>query len=601
MQGRYGVPRVAFGNGDRPVIGRIDGECPELGRFGCERRNRIVVKSRYCDTRRSGSHSGLRDVHRQRSRFAINRQRQRGGTGFAVRVGRGFQHDVIVRQPGSQHRYRAFVRCQRRTVCRRAAIHLFDRQPFAVGCGRPGPVDVDRARQVVAFSGNLSETLRCDPDIQRDCDGLRFGRLGTGLGFFHADVVEVNAVCLRIFVAELDPGCRSGSLDDERILGPTEMVIHNDRRFGFRTVSDRSAALDRDRERRFRGVLVSRGRGVERSVERYEYRGTLAGVDFRQRGGLQESAQAGLAQFDGAFVTGVDRSGIGVAFFVGNGFDLGIGERKLVIVRAVGLHSRPTVFRIRFHPVLRHPCEIVLEENVTRFMRIGRRVLGQRDDPFGAVLRIVRIARRNGELRGMSLEFGIGRGGKRHVNHLSGRTFFRRYRHPRFIAYGHRPVVGGRNLERQRFALLRGESYRVLAGKPLDGDAGLIAGVLRQLDGLFRVAGVQVVAAVGADGEFTLAGVAVVEIAGHGDLDLLPGLALPGGYDEPAGGLGDLPRRIDLQGEGLRRDGVVEEVHPAIGNARNFQSRRDGRCRSVVGVVVAARSGQQGCSTGEYP
>ena len=234
-------------------------------------------------------------------------------------------------------------------------------------------------------------------------------------------------------------------------------------------------------------------------------------------------------------------------------------------------------------------------------MRIGRRVLGQRDDPFGAVLRIVRIARRNGELRGVSLEFGIGRGGKRHVNHLSGRTFFRRYRHPRFIAYGHRPVVGGRNLERQRFALLRGESYRVLAGKPLDGDAGLIAGVLRELNGLFRVAGVQVVAAVGANGELPLADVAVVEIAGHGDLDRFSGLALPGGYDEPAGGLGDLPRRIDLHSEGLRRDGVVEEVHPAIGNTRNFQSRRDGRCRSVVGVVIAARSGQQGCSTGEYP
>lgn len=255
----------------------------------------MVVEPGYRDARRSGRHAGLRDVHRQRGRFAVDRQRKRGGAGFAVRVGRGFQHDVVVRQPGSQHRYRAFVRCQRRTVCRRAAIHLFDRQPFAVGRSRPGPVDVDRARQVVAFGGNLTETLRCDPDIQRDCDGLRFGRLGAGLGFLHADVVEVNAVCLRIFVAEFDPGCRSGSLDDERIPGPTEVVVHDDRRFGFRTVPDRSAALDRDRERRFRGVLVSRGRGVERSVERYEHRGALARVDFRQCGCLQESAQAGLA------------------------------------------------------------------------------------------------------------------------------------------------------------------------------------------------------------------------------------------------------------------------------------------------------------------
>ena len=97
---------------------------------------------------------------------------------------------------------------------------------------------------------------------------------------------------------------------------------------------------------------------------------------------------------------------------------------------------------------------------------------------------------------------------------------------------------------------------------------------------------------------FSALGVPVFLTDIKGDLS---GLALPGGYDEPAGGLGDLPRRIDLHGEGLRRDGVVEEVHPAIGNARNFQSRRDGRCRSVVGVVVAARSGQQGCSTGEYP
>ena len=234
-------------------------------------------------------------------------------------------------------------------------------------------------------------------------------------------------------------------------------------------------------------------------------------------------------------------------------------------------------------------------------MRVGRRVLGQRDDPFGAVFRIVRIARRNGELRSVGLEFGVGRGGKHHVDRLSGSAFFRRYRHPRFVAHGHRPVVGGRDFERQRLALLRGESRGILAGESFDGDAGLVAGVLRQLDGLFRVAGVQVVAAVGADGEFALAGVAVVEIAGYGDLDRLPGLALSGGYDEPAGGLGDLPRRIDLHGEGLRRDGVVEEMHPGIGNARDLQGRRNGRRRSVVGVVVAARSGQQGRGTGEYP
>ena len=131
------------------------------------------------------------------------------------------------------------------------------------------------------------------------------------------------------------------------------------------------------------------------------------------------------------------------------------------------------------------------------------------------------------------------------------------------------------------------------ASKPRYHDAGRQVGVLRKRDALLRQAGMEVVAAVGADGEFAVARLALVQGRGDGDLDILARLALVRGDDEPACGLGDLPGRVDAHGKCMRGQCRIEELQSCIGQVFGGECRGDGVPRIPFGVVVAARRGSQ--------
>ena len=148
-------------------------------------------------------------------------------------------------------------------------------------------------------------------------------------------------------------------------------------------------------------------------------------------------------------------------------------------------------------------------------------------------------------------------------------------RQPGLVLHRERPVVGCLDGEDYRIRIFGFECQQAFV-EPRYHDASRQVGVLRKRDALLRQAGMEVVAAVGADGEFAVARLALVR-----------------GDDEPACGLGDLPGRIDAHGECMRGQCRIEELQPCIGQVFGGECRGDGVPRIPFGVVVAARRGSQ--------
>ena len=359
-------------------------------------------------------------------------------------------------------------------------------------------------------------------------------------------------------------------------------------------------------------------------VELHEQRRGLAGVDARERGNRDGAHVGGLTQLDMAFVTGIYRGGVGVA--LGRyGLFHPVGRKgELVAVRAVDRYARPAVLGVGLNPVCGNPAEVVLQKDGAFGVRVGGRHLDELDFTRRGVLRECRVGNGDGHRGLVALAVGAGRRGHADGRALQSRALHRRDAHPRVVAQGDGPVEGARyverrrsrlfghedhlvvgypldgkscgvegvltQLDRHRLALLRGESRGILAGESFDGDAGLVAGVLRQLDGLFRVAGVQVVAAVGADGEFTRALLARVLVGNDRDFEPGAGLTLLGGDDEPALRLGDFPRGVAAQQEGLGLLCRIEEREALVGYVLCGYGRGQRLARTALRLVLRAAS-----------
>ena len=605
LPGAHLVPCRSARWGDRPGIGGIDREFHLGTRFcGVVAELQRIVRQPFDGDLCPGS---LRDGNLlDLCAFRLDDDMARAV--FASRVPAYFHLGGDVGQPrGLYGCHTVRERCTvvgaryRRRVCV-AAAYGGDRQPVAVGLRRPGLVDAHRAGQRAAFGdhhlvgieeariGGIDDLL-----VERGYECLRSRGFGVlVLGARHGDVVQVEAALHFALAAEGDAGFVRSAVDDQRVARPLPDVLHFDQRGGFHQVADRAGAFDRDVHVVVAVVHRAACRRIGGCVELHEQRRGLAGVNARERGDRDGAHVGGLTQLDMAFVTGIYRGRVGVALGRYGLFHSVGREGELVAVRAVDRYARPAVLGVGAHPVVGNPLEVVAEEDVSLGMRVLGHVgrLNQLDDLFGGVLAEFGVAGRDRDLRLAAFVGGVGLGRDGDLGRRAGLAALGGDRQPGLVLHRERPVVGCFDGEDHRIRIFGFEGQQAFF-EPRYHDAGRQVGVLRKRDALLRQAGMEVVAAVGADGEFAVARLALVQGRGDGDLDILARLALVRGDDEPACGLGDLPGRVDAHGKCMRGQCRIEELQPCIGQVFGGECRGDGVPRIPFGVVVAARRGSQ--------
>ena len=333
----------------------------------------------------------------------------------------------------------------------------------------------------------------------------------------------------------------------------------------------------------------SAGRRVGCSVELHEQRCRLVGVDAG-KGGRGDGAHGGrLAQLDVSLVAGIDRSAGGVALLGNHRCNRRVGQCEFVVVLAVDGNRRPAVLGVGLNPVCGNPAEVVLQEDGAFGVRVGGRHLDELDFTRRGVLRECRVGNGDGHRGLVALAVGAGRRGHADGRALQSRALHRRDAHPRVVAQGDGPVEGARYVERRRSRLFGHEDHLVV-GYPLDGKSCGVEGVLTQLDRHLGVDRMEVVAAVGADGEFTRALLARVLVGNDRDFEPGAGLTLLGGDDKPALRLGDFPRGVAAQQEGLGLLCRIEEREALVGYVLGGYGRGQRLARTALRLVLRAAS-----------